>query len=264
MGDDMWLSHIRHRGLAATPVRSPAGPPAPPQIVVAAPDDGAWTLRQGPGLRCTEARALAVADPAVPFDFRVHEPGTVVAIQLPLAWLTLPVETTHRGIGGLRDSNPLASFVRNHLVHLGRIGERNPDVLPDLASPTIAMIRSLLLTSAQAAEQSSAAELVARVKLYIDAHLTDPDLSANTIAADHNVSPRKLYAEWSTQEGRLSDYIIRRRLDRARDALITKRHLTIPTVARANGFADPTHFTKRFRAAYGVTPSQWRRDNEPR
>ncbi|WP_338855302.1 helix-turn-helix domain-containing protein [Gordonia hongkongensis] len=75
------------------------------------------------------------------------------------------------------------------------------------------------------------------------------------------MSTRKLYADWSSAEGRLTDHIIRRRLDRARDAMITRRYLTVPAIARAHGFSDPTHFTKRFRAAFGVTPSQWRRDN---
>ncbi|MDT5150765.1 MAG: hypothetical protein QOI01_2498, partial [Mycobacterium sp.] len=31
------------------------------------------------------------------------------------------------------------------------------------------------------------------------------------------------------------------------------------TVARRWGFKDPTHFARRFRAAYGMPPSQWLR-----
>ncbi len=261
MGDDMWLTHVHHHGLAATTKRRPPGTATEPRLVVAVPDGDRWTLRRGTHARAADSGALAVADPSLPFDFRAFGTGTIVALDLPCSWLTLPDETIHRGIDELRDTNPLGPFVRNHLVHLGRIGEKHQDILPDLATPTVAMIRSLLLTSAQSCEQSSTAELLVRVKLYISEHLTDPDLCADTIAADQNISVRKLYAEWPSEEGRLSDYIIRRRLDRARDALITRRHLTIPAVARAHGFVDPTHFTKRFRAAFGVSPSQWRRDN---
>lgn len=37
------------------------------------------------------------------------------------------------------------------------------------------------------------------------------------------------------------------------------RHRPIATAARRWGFSDPTHFTRRFRAACAVTPGEWRR-----
>ncbi|MFC7258446.1 helix-turn-helix domain-containing protein [Streptomyces lutosisoli] len=37
------------------------------------------------------------------------------------------------------------------------------------------------------------------------------------------------------------------------------RTRTIGSVARAGGFTDPSHFTRRFKEAYGVTPQEWRR-----
>ncbi|MFF5635847.1 helix-turn-helix transcriptional regulator [Streptomyces sp. NPDC012825] len=40
----------------------------------------------------------------------------------------------------------------------------------------------------------------------------------------------------------------------------------VERVARAWGFSTPSHFSRRFKAAYGVTPRQWRasRSLEPR
>ncbi|MFH8803844.1 helix-turn-helix domain-containing protein [Streptomyces sp. NPDC017936] len=35
--------------------------------------------------------------------------------------------------------------------------------------------------------------------------------------------------------------------------------LPVSAVAARCGFAGPSHFTRRFRAAYGVTPREWRR-----
>ncbi|MFI9202868.1 AraC family transcriptional regulator [Streptomyces sp. NPDC053048] len=39
------------------------------------------------------------------------------------------------------------------------------------------------------------------------------------------------------------------------------RHAALPVsaVAARCGFTSPSHFTRRFRAAYGVTPREWRR-----
>ncbi|WP_443217637.1 helix-turn-helix domain-containing protein [Saccharothrix sp. CCNWYY140] len=59
----------------------------------------------------------------------------------------------------------------------------------------------------------------------------------------------------------MEQWIISERLRGAREDLIrrTDRSRTIATIARRWGFGDPTHFTRRFRAAYGITPSEWRR-----
>lgn len=37
------------------------------------------------------------------------------------------------------------------------------------------------------------------------------------------------------------------------------RHRSIAAIARSWGFRDPSHFARRFLAAYGVTPKEWRR-----
>ena len=49
------------------------------------------------------------------------------------------------------------------------------------------------------------------------------------------------------------------RLDRAA-TLVTRSNLTLKEVARLCGFGDPYHFSKRFRRAFGASPSQVRAD----
>ncbi|MFV6028859.1 helix-turn-helix domain-containing protein [Streptomyces sp. NPDC056264] len=43
--------------------------------------------------------------------------------------------------------------------------------------------------------------------------------------------------------------------------LASPRHAALPVsaVAARCGFTNPSHFTRRLRAAYGTTPSEWRR-----
>ena len=49
------------------------------------------------------------------------------------------------------------------------------------------------------------------------------------------------------------------RLSRA--AMIVQRsNATLAEIARASGFANPYHLSRRFRAAYGVPPGRYRRD----
>lgn len=52
-------------------------------------------------------------------------------------------------------------------------------------------------------------------------------------------------------------YLVLRRLDRAKAAIIAGRSLV--QAALDAGFADQAHFTRHFRSAFGITPARWRR-----
>lgn len=51
-----------------------------------------------------------------------------------------------------------------------------------------------------------------------------------------------------------------RRVEAARD-LIAQGDLSLAEVAQASGFADQAHLTRAFRSAFGVPPSQWRKQH---
>jgi AraC-like DNA-binding protein len=104
--------------------------------------------------------------------------------------------------------------------------------------------------------------VVAQVRAYVRAHVRDPGLDAALIAAALAVSVRQLYRLCAMAGFRLEQEIIGQRLTGARAELAdpASRHRSIAVVARRWGFADPSHFTRRFREAYGATPRQWRRD----
>jgi AraC family transcriptional regulator, positive regulator of tynA and feaB len=65
-----------------------------------------------------------------------------------------------------------------------------------------------------------------------------------------------------SQEGSsIERYVQRRRLERCRRALEDPKqaHRLIGEIAFAWGFSDLSHFSRRFRATYGMTPSDYRR-----
>jgi AraC family transcriptional activator of tynA and feaB len=61
----------------------------------------------------------------------------------------------------------------------------------------------------------------------------------------------------------LQRVIVSRRLERCRTALADARqaHRSVSEIAYAWGFSDQSHFTRRFRAAYGCSPSDFRKQN---
>ncbi len=59
----------------------------------------------------------------------------------------------------------------------------------------------------------------------------------------------------------MSGFIRERRLERCREELSNPRlaNRSIGEIAYAAGFADLAHFSRRFREAYGLSPSDYRR-----
>jgi AraC family transcriptional regulator, positive regulator of tynA and feaB len=98
--------------------------------------------------------------------------------------------------------------------------------------------------------------------MYIDAHLHDPALNADRIAAAHNISTRQLYNVWVRAGHGLTParWIIQRRLERARNQLtdLDPQVTTVAAIAYGCGFANLSHFSQRFREAYGMPPREWR------
>jgi len=69
---------------------------------------------------------------------------------------------------------------------------------------------------------------------YLDQHLAEPDLNAESIAVAHHVSVRTLYTAWSmANRVPLGQWVIAARLERARDQLsLGSQALSIAAVAR--------------------------------
>ncbi|KAK1184489.1 helix-turn-helix transcriptional regulator [Streptomyces sp. NBS 14/10] len=84
-------------------------------------------------------------------------------------------------------------------------------------------------------------------------HLADPVLTPQTIAYAHHISLghlQQLLAEDETSPGAW----IRRRLERCRHDLANPRLNAHPirAIAERWGFTNPTHFSRLFRATYGI------------
>lgn len=131
-----------------------------------------------------------------------------------------------------------------------------------LGTATVELVRALLVSVAgdRRAPAVQADTLVTQVRAYVGARLRDPALTAEQIARAHNVSVRQLYKACAAAGLRLEQEIIDRRLELARAHLAgpAGRYRSIAATARACGFADPSHFARRFRRAYGMSPREWK------
>ncbi|HEY0814237.1 MAG TPA: helix-turn-helix domain-containing protein [Pseudonocardia sp.] len=103
-------------------------------------------------------------------------------------------------------------------------------------------------------------DLLRRVDAYIVEHLAEPELGPTTIAAAHFLSTRHLHRLFAHRAETVAQHIQRMRLDRCRRELIDP-HVdarSITDIARRWGFPDLATFSRAFRAAYRMSPSDWR------
>ncbi|MFZ9584435.1 MAG: helix-turn-helix domain-containing protein [Pseudohongiellaceae bacterium] len=107
---------------------------------------------------------------------------------------------------------------------------------------------------------TTAVRRVVEAKQIIEAQLSSPDLSVESIAASMRVSSRYLRALFRDSE-KLSHYILRRRLEESANLLrnAAQQFTSITTIAFRCGFNSAAHFSRVFHKHFGVTPSGFRR-----
>ena len=84
-------------------------------------------------------------------------------------------------------------------------------------------------------------------------------ISTRDVAAAVGVTPGHLTTVVRRGTGRtVGQWVTERRLQEAR-RLLAGTDLTVAAVAARTGYADAGYFIRRFRAAHGLTPQEWRR-----
>jgi AraC-like DNA-binding protein len=135
------------------------------------------------------------------------------------------------------------------------------NVLVELLSATLAR---QLDADASLPPETGRRTLLMRVRAYIHERLDDPDLSPDTIAAAHHLSTRSLHRLFQDEEQSVSAWIRSQRLSRCRDDLADSslRDRPIHAIAARWCLPNTAHFSRAFRAAYGLSPREYRRNQQ--
>ncbi|WP_433201678.1 helix-turn-helix domain-containing protein [Dactylosporangium sp. CS-047395] len=213
---------------------------------------------------------LQLLDLTSPYEMRWDTANAAVGFLADYTDLGLPVDLVRRAVPRMRQS-PLYELTLQHLRDLPGIARRTPPG-PALSMLGIGMIDLVRATIAAIAPDDPharagpAESMRAVVLAHIDANLHDPRLTPSRIALEFGISPRYLYKLFAAEAETPAEAIITRRLEGARRELAGRAaHRTlIAVVARRWGFTDPRHFARRFRAAYGLAPSEWVRRHLPK
>ena len=94
--------------------------------------------------------------------------------------------------------------------------------------------------------------------IYINANISSPDLTVETIANDLFLSRSQLYRKTKSITGiTVNEFIKKVRLEEAKK-IIKIGDKKIAEVSHDVGFSSPSYFTKCFKDEYGKTPSEIR------
>jgi len=109
---------------------------------------------------------------------------------------------------------------------------------------------------------------IARIKQYVMETLKSPALSVASASAALHISPTHIHRLFATESQSFSEWLWSCRLLACKQQLDdqSQAHRNITEIALDNGFSNSAHFSRSFRAKFGVSPRECRatqRDGQP-
>lgn len=159
---------------------------------------------------------------------------------------------------------PLNDMVVEHFQALAKYGSSIPEAsAPGVARATIELLCAAVRASPAAPSFSSGApaQVMRQARAYIAAHMTEGEITPQTLASHLSVSRTRLYEAFAPFGG-VSNYIRDSRLRAVRRALLDPRERRkVGDLAFSHGFKSEAHFSRAFRELFGITPQALRRDD---
>lgn len=248
---------------AALIARSPR---SEPQVGVGVQVSGRAVLRQDGRRAEVPPGGLVLYDTARPYAVDYPERFRTHVFHVPRRLLGVPEQDLRHAsataVGPTEGYGPVILPLLGALAASAQscpapVGDRLAGSVADLVAALVAE-----LAPPRAADEPGArnAHLVQRVREYVGRHLGDPELSPERIADAHHISVRYLHRLFEGEGVTVGRLVQQLRLEACAREL-ARRGRTAPTVsavARRWGFVNPAHFSRAFRAAYGVSPREWR------
>ncbi|MQY13501.1 Transcriptional activator FeaR [Streptomyces sp. RB5] len=220
--------------------------------VVVEQDDDRGRIRSG---------EVGVVDTGRRHRIRYGDPCDAVVLTVPRASFGPHADTLRRRVAERIDGGSGAGAVVAGVV--AALGEQ-VDQLPGPSGARLGeALTSLLVAGLCEAAPDPDDDTVRRITAYALAHISDPDLRVDSVARRFGISPSRLHRLFRGRHDTFAAWLRAERLRRVhrdlRDPALSGR--TVAAIAARWGLYDPGHLSRAFKARYGRTPAQIRRQS---
>ncbi|MFB6523575.1 helix-turn-helix domain-containing protein [Streptomyces sp. NPDC056401] len=238
----------------------------PEHVQLALVTQGAFKISQQ-GSESVVAGGLVLTDTSRPSEgVSTGGQGEAIVLQIPRPALALRPNRVDRLLAQNLDADRgsgavFADFLKTLLTHGPRC---HPEELRGMGSIALDLATACLAQQlgdlGEAPAEVRAQETLQRIHRFIENNLADPGLTPQVIADRHNLSLRALHALFAGQDLSIAARIRVNRLERAH-ADLARGELSgqpVHAIAARWGFSSATAFSRAFREAYGITPTEHR------
>ncbi len=199
--------------------------------------------------------SLTLLDARRPFAMRFDGPFQQVCLHLPFAWFEEQAFDPTAAVARRLDRSSafaaaLLDYVDGVMAGIREDGEDAADHMGHL----------LRLAYQGGTPTTLADQHLAVLRRFITGHSPEPGLTPRAVAEHFRISVRHLHKLFARSGESFGQFLLRTRLERSLDAIVTQPGRSITEIALEAGFNDPSHFARSFRRRYGRPPSAARRE----
>lgn len=213
-----------------------------------------------------DAGSLTLLEPRLPYDARFGLNSKTLVIKAPRRELRARIGINRELIGrrvtaGLADDDLALSTAARLPSLAGMTASITEEMVGNHVLDLVGLSIARTIGSATVGVSNLKALLLGQIRSVVEAKLADPDIDGQKVAGIVGISVRYANAILAEQDSSLRRLILSRRLSRCRVALEDPNQIprTIAEIAQGWGFSDMTHFGRCFRAAFGVSPREYRK-----
>ncbi len=210
-----------------------------------------------------EAGQMALYDTGVPYALRLEDAWTCAVMAFPrdalgMPWHLLADTMDHAYPVTTGPGAVLTGFVTATLRQRASMSDA---AATRLGEAGLSLLAGTLSDAGIGGSDRAADALRLQIMTYVRQHLVNPRLSHTSVAAAHHMSARTLHRLFQDEPETITESIRHLRLEAIRrdmaDPLLAGR--STASIAAHWCMAEQSHFSRAFRARYGVNPSSARR-----
>ena len=227
---------------------------------------GSLTIEQDGRTTTLAPGCVTLIDPQLPYDGRFTSMSRTLVLKVPRRDLKARIGIARpflmsniAPVGA--DENLISAYLAMLPSYAGNLSAATGEIVKNQVLDLLAVSLNKAFAGQRTRISCARSLAAANIRAAIEARLSDPAVDAEAIAGAAGVSVRYANTVLADEGTSVSRLILSMRLARCQRALQDplQSGRNIADIAYGWGFSDMTHFGRSFRAAFGQTPSEFRK-----